>query len=104
MTSSQAIPDGTAGEHRLLLDDLDVVDVLKSAGVHLVEHIGDELRARCPFHPDDTSSFRADCATGRWRCLGCGRNGDGVDFLVEFLHEPFGSVVARLTGDSDDQA
>lgn len=87
---------------RLLLDDIDVLDVIASAGVRLVAHVGDELRAKCPFHPEDASSFRLDRATGRWRCLGCGRNGDSVDFLTAYLDEPYGSVVARLTGDSND--
>ena len=88
---------------RLLLDDIDVVAVFASAGVHLVAHIGDEHQAKCPFHADDIVSFRASRRTGQWRCLGCGRSGNAVDFLVERLDEPFGRVVARLTGDSDDQ-
>lgn len=88
---------------RLLLDDIDVLAVIASAGVDLIADIGDELKARCPFHSDDTLSFRANRATGRWRCLGCGRGGDAIDFLVEYWRESFGTVVARLTGDSNDQ-
>ena len=101
--SSHAIPsDDMAGEHRLLLDDLDVVDVLESAGVTFLAHSADEHQAKCPFHPDDISSFRADRVSGIWRCHGCGRSGDALDCLVSYLDEPFGSVVARLTGDSND--
>jgi DNA primase len=88
--------------HRLLLDDLDVVEVIESAGVQFIDHSGDEHRARCPFHADDTSSFRADRVSGIWRCHACGRSGNALDFLVSYLDEPFGSVVARLTGDSND--
>jgi DNA primase len=103
--TSQAIPaDDMAPEHRLLTDDLDVVEVLESAGVQFIDHSGNECRARCPFHPDDISSFRADRVSGIWRCHACGRSGDTLDFLVSYLDEPFGSVVARLTGDSDDQS
>jgi DNA primase len=105
MTSgSHAIPSDEREPHRLLIDDLDVVEVLKSAGVQFLAQSGDEHQAKCPFHADDIVSFRASRKTGQWRCLGCGRSGTVVDFLVEYWDEPFGRVIMRLTGDSDDQA
>lgn len=41
---------------------------------------GDEWSARCPFHDDDTPSFRMNATTGQFFCHGCGAKGDIIGF------------------------
>src|SRR3954447_6349577 len=62
------------------------VDILDIAGRYV------ELRkkgrpyerwGRCPFHDDRTPSFKVDTRTERFKCFGCGRGGDVLDFLAE---------------------
>ena len=43
---------------------------------------------RCPFHDDTSPSFQVDYyergAKWRWKCWGCNREGDAVDWLVAY--------------------
>ena len=47
--------------------------------------------SRCPFetHEDRHPSFRVDDARGRFRCWGCGRGGDHLDWLMAYRKLPF---------------
>lgn len=39
---------------------------------------------RCPFHKEKTPSFGVTPATGRFKCFGCGAEGDHIDWLREY--------------------
>lgn len=70
----------------------DFVD-LKKRGVNYI--------GLCPFHNEKTPSFTVSPAKNIFKCFGCGRGGNGIDFLME--HEAFSypealKYVARLYG------
>lgn len=37
----------------------------------------------CPFHNEKTGSLSIDVNTNKWRCFGCGKGGDAIDFVAE---------------------
>lgn len=52
--------------------------VLKKRGVN---HLG-----LCPFHNEKTPSFTVSPAKGIYKCFGCGRGGNSVNFIMEHEH------------------
>lgn len=80
--------------NRLEIYDIvqDFVD-LKKRGVNYI--------GLCPFHNEKTPSFTVSPAKNIYKCFGCGKGGNGVDFLME--HEAFSypealRYIARLYG------
>ncbi len=61
---------------------------------------GARLVALCPFHLEKTPSFTIDPRRQTYRCWGCGRSGDVIDFLEETEGLDFVDAVARLGGES----
>ncbi|MGC8804097.1 MAG: DNA primase, partial [Bacteroidales bacterium] len=60
--------------------------------VHIVEVVGDfvSLKRRginyvglCPFHNEKTPSFSVSPTRGIYKCFGCGRGGNAVNFVME---------------------
>jgi len=41
---------------------------------------------RCPFHADDKASLKVYPGTGTFNCFGCGKNGDGIQF-IEYMEK-----------------
>ncbi len=48
---------------------------------------GNSLIGLCPFHNEKSPSFNVNIARGIFKCFGCGKGGDSVNFLME--HEKF---------------
>lgn len=49
-----------------------------------LENSGANYKACCPFHNEKTPSFFVNPGLQRYRCFGCGANGDVLDFLQNF--------------------
>ena len=58
--------------------------VLKKRGVNLM--------ACCPFHGEKSPSFSVSVTKGIYKCFGCGRAGNAVNFIME--HESMSYVEA----------
>jgi DNA primase len=44
---------------------------------------GQNLWACCPFHNEKTPSFTVSPSKGFYKCFGCGKGGDAIDFVME---------------------
>ena len=53
---------------------------------------GVNLMACCPFHGEKTPSFSVSVAKGIYKCFGCGKAGNAVNFIME--HEQMTYVEA----------
>lgn len=62
--------------------NLDIVDVLKTAGVSFTKR-GSRLFASCPFHSERTPSFTVTPGKNVYYCHSCHRGGDGIRFYME---------------------
>ena len=73
---------------------LDVVSVI-SAVVEL-EKQGGDLVGRCPFHDDDSPSFKVTPHKNLWHCFGCGAGGDVIAFVMKQQRVSFRHAVELL--------
>ena len=51
---------------------------LRKRGVNFIGH--------CPFHNEKTPSFTVSPAKGIYKCFGCGKGGNAVNFVMEHEH------------------
>lgn len=73
---------------------IDVVEVIREY-VHL-QKSGKDLKACCPFHNERTPSFYVSPAKGIYKCFGCGKGGDSVNFIMEIEGVSYGEALKQL--------
>ncbi len=67
-----------------IYDSIDIVDVV-SDFVQL-KRKGANYLGLCPFHNEKTPSFTVSSAKGIFKCFGCGKGGNSVNFIMECEH------------------
>lgn len=74
--------------------DLDIIEVigkytqLKRAGVN--------YKGLCPIHKENTPSFVVSPAKNIWKCFGCGKGGNVIDFIMEAEGLSFYEALSKL--------
>ena len=48
-----------------------------------LKRAGTSYKARCPFHNEKTASFLVNPAKGIYKCFGCGKGGNAIEFIKE---------------------
>ena len=48
-----------------------------------LKRAGTSHKARCPFHNEKTASFLVNPAKGIYKCFGCGKGGNAIEFIKE---------------------
>ena len=77
-----------------ILDAAHIVDVvqeyvpLKKRGVNML--------GLCPFHNEKTPSFTVSPAKGIFKCFGCGKGGNSVNFVMEHEHLSYPEALKYL--------
>lgn len=69
------------GEVERLKASADLVGMIRGHGVDLKPE-GADLVGLCPFHREETPSFRVTPSKNLYHCFGCGKGGSAVDWLV----------------------
>lgn len=64
-----------------IFDAADILDVV-STFVHLKKR-GVNYLGLCPFHNEKTPSFTVSPSKGIYKCFGCGKGGNAVNFIME---------------------
>ena len=57
---------------------------------------GVAAKGLCPFHNEKTPSFHVDSDKGFYKCFGCGKAGDAIDFVRETEQLSFTEAVETL--------
>ena len=79
-----------------ILDTADIVDViqdfvtLKKRGVNFI--------GLCPFHNEKTPSFTVSPSKGIYKCFGCGKGGNVVNFIMDHEHLSYPESLKYLAG------
>lgn len=87
-------------EPRLSIEEIkqghDIVEVIERY-VNL-KRIGQRYKGLCPFHDDRHPSLSVTPETQRWKCFGCGRGGDIIDFIEEMGNLDTAGAIKQLAG------
>lgn len=67
-------------ELQALKDRTPIEDVI-GRYVKLIK-VGNDYEALCPFHDEETPSFRISTSRNIFKCFGCGKGGDVLEFLM----------------------
>lgn len=86
-------------EVQRLKDEVSVQRLVEAAGIEL-KKVGKDLKARCPFHEENTASFTVTPAKNLWRCFGCGAAGGPIDWVMKLKGISFRHAVELLKEDS----
>ena len=65
----------------------------------VVTHYGMTLKnnkCRCPFHDEKTASFSVNDKKQIFKCFGCGKGGDVIQFVREYLKCDFQTAIEEL--------
>src|SRR5512138_2857712 len=79
-----------------IVSRIDIIDVvgdyvkLKKRGVNYL--------GLCPFHNEKTPSFTVSPAKGIYKCFGCGKAGNAVNFIMEHEHFTYPEALRYLAG------
>ncbi|MFW6015379.1 MAG: CHC2 zinc finger domain-containing protein [bacterium] len=84
--------------------DRDTIDKIKN-NISIKEVISQYInvdsnnKAHCPFHEDKkTPSFSINEEKGYFKCFGCGKKGDVIDFIEKIENINFMEAIKKLTG------
>lgn len=75
---------------------VDVAPFMQACGVDL-QRIGRGYKGHCPFHEDNKSpSLSVTPGKNLWKCFGCGKGGDIIEFVQLFDRVDFPAAVEKL--------
>ena len=64
----------------------------------LLKRSGSNLWGLCPFHSEKTASFSVNPAKGIYKCFGCGKGGNSINFIMEIEHMNYPEAIRHLAG------
>ena len=73
---------------------VNIVDVVSR--VATLKRAGSRMKGLCPFHSEKTPSFHVDPDKGLYKCFGCGKAGDSIEFVKETEQLTFTEAVEAL--------
>lgn len=69
-------------------------DIVELIGNYVdIKTIGNKYKGCCPFHNEKTPSFTITPSRGIFKCFGCGKGGDAIQFLQEHENVEFKEAV-----------
>ena len=71
------------------------IDEVVGDFVHLKKR-GVNLLGNCPFHDEKTPSFTVSPAKGIYKCFGCGKGGNAVNFVMDHEHFSYPEALKYL--------
>lgn len=77
--------------------DVAVIDEVVGDVVDLKRR-GANLLGLCPFHNEKTPSFTVSQSKGIYKCFGCGKGGNVVNFVMEHEHLSYPDALRHLAG------
>ena len=66
-------------------NNVDIRAYIDSRGISLKKN-GKGYVGLCPFHDEKTASFTVSPSKGIYKCFGCGKGGNVVNFIMEHEH------------------
>lgn len=80
-----------------LITDTSRIDEVVGDFVNLKKR-GSNMIGLCPFHNEKTPSFNVNPARNIYKCFGCGKGGDSVNFIMEHEQASYPEALRYLAG------
>src|SRR5512138_3981076 len=77
-----------------ILIRIDIVDIV--GGFVKLKKRGANYLGLCPFHNEKTPSFTVSPSKGIFKCFGCGKGGNAVNFIMEHEHLSYPEALKYL--------
>ena len=77
-------------------NQINIVDII-SKFIKLKKK-GADYESLCPFHDEKTPSFSVSASKGIFKCFGCGKSGDAIQFVIEHENKPYIEAIKYLAG------
>jgi len=80
-----------------VLDNIDLIILMRSRGVVIKSFSGDQALALCPWHDDSTPSLSISRKKKLYHCFGCGASGNIFTYIMKVENiDYFPDAVRRL--------
>lgn len=76
-----------------------ISDYIRQAGVSLTASGLNQWKGLCPFHSENTASFRVNDHFQSFRCFGCGASGDLLNYVMRTENLEFFEALKKLAED-----
>jgi DNA primase len=84
-----------------LKNRLDIVDVV---GRYIeLKKDGAGFKANCPFHDENTASFKVSPSKQICHCFGCGAGGDSIKFVMDYENLSYPEAIEKLASEYNIQ-
>ena len=87
---------GYSAEQIRTAKQVPIVEVIRNSGLE-VKKQGSQYKACCPFHSEKTASFTIHPDKGYYKCFGCGKGGDSVNYIMETERVTFPEAIDFLS-------
>src|SRR5690349_8224988 len=82
-------------------ETLSQVDQLMNIVEIISDHVklkrtGNDFTGLCPFHNEKTPSFHVHPAKKMFKCFGCGKSGDAIQFLMEHQKQTYPEAIQTI--------
>ncbi|MFW6101770.1 MAG: DNA primase, partial [Bacteroidota bacterium] len=77
-----------------IIETADITDVIQDF-VNLKKR-GTNYLGLCPFHNEKTPSFTVSASKGIFKCFGCGKGGNAINFIMEHEHLSYPEALRYL--------
>jgi twinkle protein len=57
---------------------------------------GHDYECKCPFHDEKTASFKVSKSKQIYKCFGCGKSGDAIDFVISYRNVTYIEAIKML--------
>ena len=88
-----------------LIPDSVIEEILTRADIEsvvgryvLLNRKGGNMWGLCPFHSEKTPSFSINPSKGIYKCFGCGKGGNAINFVMEMEHLNYPESIRFLGG------
>lgn len=89
-----------------VLESTNIVELI--SGYVTLKRKGRDYECNCPFHEENTASFKVSESKKMFKCFGCGKSGNAIDFVMEYKGLPYldalREVASRAGISLDDNA
>ncbi len=82
------------------VEDVQNLDITEVIGKFMtLTKKGTNYQGLCPFHKEKSPSFSVTPSKGTYKCYGCGKTGDAINFVMELKQLDFPSAVKAIAAD-----